>query len=120
MPDNESPSQPAAATVKPKRSTHTKPSTKPKKASPYNVILLNDDDHTYHYVIQMLGKLFGYDQNKAFEMAWQVDKKGRAIIATTSQEQATVMRDQIHAFGKDFRLDRCAGSMSAVIEPAEG
>ncbi len=120
MPDNDNPDQAAAATAKPKRSTRTKPSTKPKKASPYNVILLNDNDHTYQYVIRMLGKLFGYDEKKAFEMAWQVDRKGRAIVATTTQEKATTMRDQIHAFGKDFRLERCAGSMTAVIEPVDG
>ncbi len=120
MADNDTTKPPAGAAVKPKKAPQTRPSTKPKKEPPYNVILLNDDDHSYDYVVLMLGKLFGYDQNKAFEMAWQVDRKGRAIVATTTREKATLMRDQIHAFGKDVRIPRCAGSMTATIEAAEG
>ena len=38
---------------------------KPKKQPPYNVVLLDDDDHTYEYVIQMLGKLFRPGLEKA-------------------------------------------------------
>ena len=32
---------------------------------PYNVVLLDDDDHSYAYVIEMLGDVFGYDVDKA-------------------------------------------------------
>jgi len=33
---------------------------------PYNVILLDDDDHSYEYVILMLKKVFGYPIEKGF------------------------------------------------------
>ena len=33
---------------------------------PYNVILLNDDDHTYEYVIEMLKALFGHPIEKGY------------------------------------------------------
>jgi ATP-dependent Clp protease adaptor protein ClpS len=36
---------------------------------PYNVVLLDDDDHSYEYVILMLKKVFGHSVNKAYEMA---------------------------------------------------
>jgi ATP-dependent Clp protease adaptor protein ClpS len=90
-----------------------------KKQPPYHVILWNDDDHTYEYVIEMLKKLFGHPEPKGFLMAREVDTKGRVIVDTTSLERAELKRDQIHAYGPDPRLARCKGSMSASIEPAE-
>lgn len=86
---------------------------------PYHVILLNDDDHTYHYVIRMLGELFGHNPTKAFQMAEEVDKKGRAIVDTTTKERAELKQEQIHAFGADPLSEHSQGSMSAIIEPAE-
>lgn len=86
---------------------------------PYHVILLNDDDHSYAYVITMLKDLFGHPVEKGFQLADQVDKQGRAIVLTTTMEHAELKRDQIHAYGPDPTIARCQGSMSAVIEPAE-
>jgi ATP-dependent Clp protease adaptor protein ClpS len=93
---------------------------KVKRQPPYNVILLNDDDHSYEYVILMLQKLFGYPVEKGFLMAQEVDTKGRVIVMTTALELAELKRDQIHAYGPDPLIPRCKGSMSAVIEPAPG
>lgn len=90
----------------------------PKRQPPYNVVLLDDDDHTYEYVIKMLVQLFGHSLEKAFEMAREVDGSGRVIVFTTAREHAELKRDQILGFGPDPLLERCAGSMSAVIEPA--
>jgi ATP-dependent Clp protease adaptor protein ClpS len=85
---------------------------------PYHVILLNDDDHTYDYVVRMLKELFGHPVEKGFRMAEEVDRTGRCVILTTSLEHAELKRDQIHAYGPDPLLERCQGSMTAVIEPA--
>jgi ATP-dependent Clp protease adaptor protein ClpS len=85
---------------------------------PYHVVLLDDDDHSYEYVILMLKKVFGYPIEKGFEMAQEVDATGRVIVATTNLEQAELKRDQIHAFGPDPLIPRCKGSMSATVEPA--
>jgi len=90
----------------------------PRRQPPYHVILLDDEDHTYEYVIEMLGKLFGHGTNKAFMMAREVDTTGRVIVDTTTKERAELKRDQIHAYGTDRRLERCKGSMRATIEPA--
>ena len=87
---------------------------------PYNVVLLDDDDHSFEYVILMLKKVFGHPIEKGFEMAQEVDATGRVIVATTNLEQAELKRDQIHAFGPDPLIPRCRGSMSATIEPASG
>jgi ATP-dependent Clp protease adaptor protein ClpS len=86
---------------------------------PYHVILLNDDDHSYEYVILMLRDLFGHPVERGFEMAKEVDSEGRAIVLTTTREHAELKVDQIHAYGPDPNIERCKGSMSAVAEPAE-
>ena len=92
---------------------------KTKRQPPYNVVLLNDDDHTYEYVIEMLKALFGHPVEKGYQLAKIVDTKGRAIVCTTSLERAELKRDQIHAFGADPRIPRCKGAMTAELEAAE-
>ena len=93
---------------------------RPKKQPPYHVILFDDNDHTYDYVIGMVRKLFGYADEMAFQLANEVDTSGRVILDTTTFERAELKRDQISAFGRDWRISRCEGSMSAIIEPAAG
>ena len=104
--------------VRPK--TREQHQQKTKRQPPYNVVLLNDDDHSFTYVINMLQRLFGYPPEKGYQMAQEVDTTGRVIVATTTMEHAELKRDQIHAFGPDKDIPRCKGSMSAEIEPAPG
>lgn len=89
------------------------------RAPPWHVVLLNDDDHTYDYVVEMLGKVFGHSVEKAFVMAQEVDATGRVIVDTTTRERAELKQEQIHAFGADHRMPRSKGSMTAIIEPAD-
>ncbi|MFQ5495019.1 MAG: ATP-dependent Clp protease adaptor ClpS [Phycisphaerae bacterium] len=96
--------------------SHRRPATR--RQPPYHVVLLDDDDHTYDYVIGMIRRLFGYEDEKALELAAEVDGAGRVILDTTTLERAELKRDQIHTFGRDWRIDRCRGCMSAVIERA--
>lgn len=103
----------------------TKKTVKKRKRSPlkipqYHVVLLDDNDHTYDYVIEMLMQLFGHSSSTAFFMAWTVDHYGRVIVDTTTKERAELKRDQIRNYGADWRLSRSKGSMRAVIEPVEG
>jgi ATP-dependent Clp protease adaptor protein ClpS len=83
----------------------------------FNVILWDDNDHTYDYVIDMLQRLFAKTLQDAYLHAKDVDSTGRTILLTTSLEHAELKRDQIHSFGSDHRIERCKGSMSASIEP---
>ncbi|MDP9173415.1 MAG: ATP-dependent Clp protease adaptor ClpS [Planctomycetota bacterium] len=92
---------------------------KPGRLPPYNVVLLNDNDHSFAYVIEMLGVLFAHPEEKGFEMADEVNREGRVIVLTTHKEMAELKRDQIHAYGTDHRVATCQGSMSSVIEPAD-
>jgi ATP-dependent Clp protease adaptor protein ClpS len=84
----------------------------------YHVILLNDEDHTYDYVVEMLVNIFGMTESKAFGHAVEVDTAGTTIVLTCELEKAELKRDQIHAYGADPRLPRSLGSMAAIVEPA--
>lgn len=85
----------------------------------YHVILLNDEAHTYDYVIEMLTVIFGHSNETAYAMACEVDAKGKVIVDTTHKEKAGLRRDQIMSYGTDWRIPHCKGSMSAIIQPAE-
>lgn len=99
------------------KSESQKGDSRPKKQPRYHVVLWNDDDHTYQYVVTMLQKLFGHPPEKGFLLAKEVDSQGRVIVLTTTKEHAELKRDQIHSFGADRLLRRSKGAMSASIEP---
>ncbi len=84
----------------------------------YHVVLLDDNDHTYDYVIEMLQTIFIFTTDQAYRHAEEVDRCGRTVLITCELPQAEFARDQIHSYGPDWRLIRSKGSMSAIIEPA--
>jgi ATP-dependent Clp protease adaptor protein ClpS len=86
----------------------------------WKVVLLDDDEHTYDYVIEMLMKLFLKTVDEAYSHAVEVDTMGRTVVMICEREAAEFARDQIHGYGADWRLPRSRGSMSAILEPAPG
>jgi ATP-dependent Clp protease adaptor protein ClpS len=110
---------PPASTVAtaPRPAKAKKPQTR--TLPPYHVVLLDDDDHTHEYVIEMLRALFAHPVERGMQLAIEVDTRGRVIVLTTHREHAELKRDQIHSYGSDERVATCVGSMSAMIEPAQ-
>ena len=86
----------------------------------WNVVLLDDDHHTYDYVIEMLGDVFGYDELQAYGFAIEVDMKKRVTVWTGALERAEAYQAKIHEYGADPRMAISRGSMSAILEPAHG
>jgi ATP-dependent Clp protease adaptor protein ClpS len=84
----------------------------------YHLILLDDDQHTYQYVIEMLGTVFGYSPEKSWTLARVVDSQGRVILETAAKEQCEAHQNQIHAHGADPRIPTSVGPMSAILEQA--
>jgi len=109
-----SPPKPSIAPPKPAAD----PKARVENLPPYNVVLLNDEEHTYEYVIEMMQRLFAVSAERAFRMAVTVDTQDRVVCMTTHKEHAELKRDQIHSFGRDHLMAISKGSMSAVIEPA--
>ena len=85
----------------------------------YHVILLDDNDHTYEYVIEMLKEIFSFSEEQAYAHTVEVDTKGHTRLITCSLQEAEQKRDQVHAYGPDWRLTRSRVSMAALIEPAD-
>ncbi|HMN42828.1 MAG TPA: ATP-dependent Clp protease adaptor ClpS [Phycisphaerales bacterium] len=110
------PTQSSAATA---TAASTRTAERAKQPWLWNVVLLNDDEHSYDYVITMLKTVFAHPEPRGMQIAKRVDKHGRAVVLTTHKEHAELKLDQIHAFGRDRLIAACAGSMSAIIEPAE-
>jgi ATP-dependent Clp protease adaptor protein ClpS len=104
----------ATTSVRPSRRNKNK--DKQKKEPRFHVILWNDDVHTYEYVIIMLHTVFGYPVEKGFQLAREVDTRGRAIVFTSSLEQAELKRDKILGFGPDPLLAESSGSIIATLE----
>ncbi len=107
-------SAPYTRPAQPKTTVKTEPEQEP----PYHVILLDDDEHTYDYVIEMLQTIFGHTVETAFLMADKVNSEGRVIVATVHKELAELRVQQIRDYGTDPRVPNCRGSMSAIMEPA--
>jgi ATP-dependent Clp protease adaptor protein ClpS len=98
----------------------TRTTTATKRQPPYNVIVLNDEEHTFEYVIEMLAKLFGHSRSTGESIAWTIHSRGRAIVFTTHKELAELKCEQVLAYGPDPRMEISRGPLGCYIEPAPG
>lgn len=95
--------------------------TRPKTQPPYAVIVHNDEEHTYEYVIEVLQRVCGHPIEKAFELTSQIDRSGQANVWSGSLEVAELKRDQIHGFGPDFYATKTVRfPLSVTVEPLPG
>jgi len=68
----------------------------------YSLFVLNDDHHTYDYVIETMMIVFGWDQQKSFEVADTIHREGEAAVYTGSLEVAELKEEQIKSRGADY------------------
>jgi ATP-dependent Clp protease adaptor protein ClpS len=85
----------------------------------YHVIILNDDEHTFDYVIEMLQAVFGLSFPAALSHTVEADLTGSSIVHTCGLEEAERKRDQVHAYGPDWRMPNSRGSVAALVEEAQ-
>ena len=112
----------AEAPMRVRPSIRTKPArseTETDQPKQWHVVLMDDDEHSYEYVIVMVQTLFAKSLEEAFQIAERVDRAGRAVCMTTHRELAELKQEQIHSFGGDPLIASCQGAMSAVLEPAD-
>src|SRR5271156_4408674 len=95
--------------------------SKPRTLPPYGVIVLNDDLHTFDYVVETFQKVFGYPLEKAFQLAAQIHTTGRGLVWSGSKEVAELKCDQIRGSGPDFYASKKVEfPLGAYIEPLQG
>jgi len=117
---NENESSPAEPIVVTQSAPRPKavPATQTRRQPLYNVIILNDEEHSFLYVTELLMKLFGHPLGASQELTLRIHQTGRAIVYTTHREKAELKRDQVLAYGPDPRNDASTGPLGCYIEPA--
>lgn len=104
---------PAKTTPRPARA-----STMPKRQPPYQVVILNDEDHTFAYVIEGLVRFCGHSIERACQLAEDVHHRGRAVVWSGALEVAELKRDQLKGMGPDFYAPRVVKyPLGVVLEP---
>lgn len=104
----------------PKTDSQVQDETETRRQPPYNVIIVNDEEHTFDYVIELLCKVFRHSVKTAQEMTWRIHLTGRAVVFTTHKELAELKRDQVLSYGPDPRMSISKGPLDCYIEPAPG
>jgi ATP-dependent Clp protease adaptor protein ClpS len=100
---------------------HTHEETRTRRVPPYNVILENDDHHSFEFVVDVVQKVLGCPLERAFQLTQQAHTTGRAVIWTGTKEVAELKVEQIQTFHEVRETDGTQlGPLSCVIEPAPG
>jgi ATP-dependent Clp protease adaptor protein ClpS len=103
-------------TTRPKEKEETKTSRIP----PYNVILENDDYHSFEFVVETLQKALGYNPERAFQLTHQAHTSVRAVVWTGPKEVAELKLEQIRSFHETRADGGKFGPLGCSIEPAPG
>lgn len=94
---------------------------KPKTLPPYAVIVEDDDQHTFEYVMEVFQKVFGYSVEKVFKLAEEIHTKGEALVWSGSKEVAELKYELIRSAGPDvYASKKVEFPLSVRIEPMPG
>lgn len=99
--------------------TEVDPASKDELEKRYHVIMLNDEEHSFDYVIEMLQAIFGFAFPTAMAHTMEAHTTGSSILITCGLTEAEQKRDKIHAYGPDWRMPNSRGSVTALVEPAD-
>src|SRR3954454_5206898 len=105
-----------ATTTKPKEREETKVRLLP----PYNVILENDDHHSFEFVMSVLQKALGYNIPKCYQLTMLAHESGQAIVWTGTKEVAELKMEQMLSFHEIKANGQKLGPLGVRIEPAPG
>lgn len=97
-----------------------KEDTRTRRLPPYNVILENDDLHSFEFVIEVLRKALGYNEPKAFQLTEVAHRTGRSVVWTGNKEVAELKMEQMLSFHEIRSDGRKLGPLGVSIEPAAG
>ncbi|MEM9704343.1 MAG: ATP-dependent Clp protease adaptor ClpS [Planctomycetota bacterium] len=106
----------ATAVAEPRMKRKTKPHRNPR----YAVVIENDDDHTFSYLVDVLRAVCAHSKEDAERLTDKIDKTGRAAVWTGPLEVAELKRDQIREFGPDtYNKPPVTEPLKVTIEPIE-
>ena len=91
---------------------------KTRRLPPYNVILENDDHHSMEFVLGVLQKTLGYDEQKSFQLMMLAHESGQAIVWSGSKEVAELKLEQMLSLHEISAKGQKLGPLGVRIEPA--
>lgn len=86
------------------------------EAESHKAILINDEEHSYEYVVEMLGAVAQLGRSQAFKCAVEVDLAGRTAIKSGTKEECEKIVLGVKSYGADHRMMNSRSSMHAVVE----
>jgi ATP-dependent Clp protease adaptor protein ClpS len=95
--------------------------TQTRRIPPYNVILENDDYHSFEFVVDVLRKVLSCTVERATQLARQAHTSGRSVIWTGPREGAELKVEQVRTFHEDRPQGGAKlGPLGCTMEPAPG
>jgi len=93
------------------------------KVSPlWNVVLIDDPNHTFAYVTGLIVDIFKRSLDDAKALTEEVHRMGRAIIISCSKERAELYVQQVLEYGPDPFMKMFknveSGPLICIMEPA--
>ena len=73
-------------------------STQVRRLPPYNLILHNDDWHSFEFVVAVLCKALGYAIERSYQYMVEAHNSGRAVVWTGQKEVAELKLEQVRTF----------------------
>jgi ATP-dependent Clp protease adaptor protein ClpS len=80
------------------------------------VVLFDDEDHTYDYVVEMLTHCCELSKDEAFYCALEVDMTGRTIVFYGDFDSCKTVCGKILTYGPDHRMPHSMCSMNAEVQ----
>lgn len=73
------------------------------RLSPMHVIIVyNDDDHTFEYVVELFAEVLRYHAQKCVDLAIRIHKEGRTIVWNGTKELGELKIEQLRNGGPDM------------------
>jgi ATP-dependent Clp protease adaptor protein ClpS len=87
---------------------------------PYNLILENDEYHSFEFVMGVLQKALGFNEQRAYQFTMLAHESGQAIVWTGTKEVAELKLEQMLSFHEIQPNGKKLGPLGVRIEPAQG
>lgn len=92
--------------LKPGALQEKKPAVELKRPSMYRVLMYNDDFTPMDFVVDVLKSFFGFSQDKAMMLMWQIHTEGKAVCGVFTRDiaETKVALVNDYARGQDHPL----------------
>jgi hypothetical protein len=67
----------------------------------YDLVILNDDTHSFEYVMSLFHEVLGIEWDTGFGMAETIDAYGGRVVFTGTWREVKQKRGEIRAYGPD-------------------